>query len=63
MLKMRLITALAALMFSFGMMDTAHAAPQADLPALISVKESMDSLEIPPTKNTQPRCWLQPKSL
>ena len=46
MLKIRLITALAALMFSFGMMDTAPAAPQADQPALISVKESMDSPEM-----------------
>lgn len=45
MLKMRLITALAALMFAFGMMDTAPAAPQADLPSLISVKEATDSLE------------------
>lgn len=43
MLKMRLITALFALMFTFGMMSTAHAQEE-QLP-LISVEETTDSLE------------------
>ena len=43
MLKMRLITALFALMITFGMMNTAHAQEE-QLP-LISVEETTDSLE------------------